>query len=192
MDRWLEAYFRLRGQAYYLGLLSAAAKHGSSQQAVQVVQVITEKPMRPITLSRVRLEFHVKVGLHRTPLAEIRGLPAALAISSAAATALDLTTFSKSVGGMARAVEVIAGLLPAIDAAGLRQALAVEPMVTAKQRMGYIFDILGAETLANIVHQSLPRRTVRIPLQPAHPATGSPLSTRWNVVDNLGLKEQRA
>lgn len=36
---WLGAYFRLREQPYYLGLLSAAAMHGSSQQAVQVTQV---------------------------------------------------------------------------------------------------------------------------------------------------------
>ena len=191
VDSWLGAYFRLRGQPYYLGLLSAAAKHGSSRQAVQIIQVITEQPMRPMKLGRARLEFHVKTGLSHTPLAEFHGLRAHLAISSAAATAPDLTTFSQSAGGMSRVADVIAGMLPAIAATDLRHALAAEPRVTAKQRLGYLLDTLGAKTLATIVHKMLPRRTTRILLESSSQDTALHLSTRWNVVDNVGLEGQR-
>lgn len=187
IETWLGDYFRLRGQAYYLGLLSAAAKYGSSQQAVQVIQVITGRPMPPMVLGRMRIEFHVKAGLERTPLTEIRGLAAPLAVSSAAATALDLVAFNQSAGGIERVVEVISGLLPNVNATGLGLALAAESRVSVKQRMGYILEGLGATRLAENVRRSLPARTARVLLQPAGPASSAPPAPPWNVVDNLGI-----
>jgi hypothetical protein len=73
MDSWLGDYFRLREQPYYLGLLSAAAMHGSSHQAVQVTQVMTLPPMRPMQVGRLLIQFHVKASLERTPLTELGG-----------------------------------------------------------------------------------------------------------------------
>jgi hypothetical protein len=181
-------YFRLREQPYYLGLLSAAAMHGSSQQAVQVTQVMTLLPVRPMQVGRLRIEFHVKASLERTPLTELRGLAAPLAVSSPEATALDLVVFNQSIGGTERAAEVISGLLPTMSAAGLRQALLAESRVAVKQRLGYIFEILGATKLANIVEASLPARTMRILLQLATPSTGASAIAPWGVVDNIELK----
>ena len=188
MDSWLGDYFRLREQPYYLGLLSAAAMHGSSQQAVQVTQVMTLLPVRPMQVGRLRIEFHVKASLERTPLTELGGLAAPLAVSSPEATALDLVAFNQSIGGTERAAEVILGLLPTMSAAGLRQALVAESKVTVKQRLGYIFEILGATKLASVVEASLPARTMRILLQLAAPSTSASVIAPWGVVDNIELK----
>ena len=191
IDQWLGAYFRLRGEPYYIGLLSAAALHGSSQQAVLVTQVITSCSMRPIELGRVRIEGHVKAGVGATPLTELR-LASPMAVSSPEATALDLVAFNASVGGIVRAAQVIFGLLPAMDIAGLKKALAAETTTTTKQRLGYILETIGASKLARIVAANLPERTARILLQPWAVSTkdrpGAVLP--WNVMDNINLSKE--
>lgn len=185
---WLGDYFRLRQQPYYVGLLSAAAMHGSAQQAVQITQVMTTKPTRAFDLGHVHLEFHVKQRLLDTPLAQIKGLAAPLAVSSPEATALDLMTFQQSIGGVARAAEVIAGLLPAMTAEGWRRALPFENTAT-KQRTGYVLEILGALKYAKIIEASLPAKLRQISLQSATPSLGTGWQTTWQVEDNLRLKE---
>src|SRR5713226_1579467 len=106
---WLDEYFRAQDQLYYVGLLSAAALHGSSNQPLQVTQVLLRRPRRPIAVGKIHLEFYVKSKLEFTPLTEIPGLPAPLAVSSPEATALDLIAFSHRLGGIERALEVIQG-----------------------------------------------------------------------------------
>lgn len=185
---WLGDYYRLRQQPYYVGLLSAAAMHGSAQQAVQITQVITTVPTRALDLGHVHIEFHVKRRLADTPLAQIKGLAAPLAVSSPEATALDLMSFQQSVGGVARASDVIAGLLQAMTAEGWRRALPLEN-TAVKQRMGYVLEVLGANKYAKLVEASLPAKLRRVPLQSATPSLGTGWQAPWQVEDNIRLKE---
>ena len=48
------------GLPYYVGLLTAASIHGASAQAVQVVQVVTSRPRRPVRSGRLVIEFVVR------------------------------------------------------------------------------------------------------------------------------------
>lgn len=189
---WLDAYLRYREQPYYLGLLSAAALHGSSHQAVQVTQVLTSRPTRPCDVGRLHVDFYVKSSLEQTPLTELSGLPAPLAVSTPEATALDLVAFNQRIGGISRAGEVILGMKPMLTVAGLRKALVAEPQTAVKQRLGYVLDLLGMNQLAKVVEKSLPARLAPTLLQsqgkaaaPSTPPTQ--VVGRWNVVDNLGL-----
>jgi hypothetical protein len=115
-----------------------------------------------------------------------------MAVSSPEATALDLVAFNASVGGIVRAAQVIFGLLPAMDIAGLKKALAAETTTTTKQRLGYILETIGASKLARIVAANLPERTARILLQPWAVSTkdrpGAVLP--WNVMDNINLSKE--
>lgn len=185
---WLGDYCRLRQQPYYVGLLSAAAMHGSAQQAVQITQVMTTVPTRSLTLGHVHIEFHVKQRLADTPLSQIKGLAAPLAVSSPEATALDLISFQQSVGGVARATEVIAGLLPAMTAEGWRRAIPFEN-TAVKQRMGYVLEVIGAQKYAKIIEASLPEKLRQVPLQSAAPSPGTGGQMPWLVEDNINLKE---
>jgi hypothetical protein len=162
--------------------------HGSAQQAVQITQVMTTLPTREFSLGYVRIEFHVKQGLADTPLAQLKGLAAPLAVSSPEATALDVLSFQQSVGGLARAVEVIAGLLPAMTVAGWQQALPLES-TAVKQRMGYMLEVLGAKKYAKLIQASLPARLRQVPLQIATPSLGTGWQGPWQVEDNIRLKE---
>lgn len=190
---WLDAYFHLRGEAYYLGLLSAAALHGSSRQAVQVTQILVTRPLRPVDIGRLHLDFYVKAALTKTPLSRLPGLPAPLAVSTPEATALDLVAYSHRIGGVSRATQVIADLKTAMTVAGLRQALTAETQTSVKQRLGYVLQSLGWERMAAEVQKGLPARLAVVPLQ-THAPAGKPAGNvcrPWMVLDNIGLGSGR-
>jgi hypothetical protein len=188
---WLDEYFRAQGLRYYVGLLSAAALHGSSAQAVQVTQVLLRRPRRPIAVGKIHLDFYVKSKLESTPLTEIPGLPAPLAVSSPEATALDLIAFSHRLGGIERALEVIQGLADAMTGTGMRSALRSGVPVTVLQRIGYVFEKLKFDSLADIVHRALPRRFPPALLQAHGQRAAGPAREPWAIIDNVQLRRSR-
>lgn len=190
---WLDAYFRLRGQPYYVGLLSAAALYGSSSQALQVTQVLTTKAMRPMKLGRLHVEFYVKKHLRQTPLSALAGMPAPLAVSSPEATVLDLIAFSDRIGGIRRVTEVIADMKGVIGLVGLRTALSAETQTSIKQRLGYVLSVLGLDRMSEEVRRSLPKRLAVAPLQTKAPIAhrANDASQPWMVLDNVGLESER-
>lgn len=188
---WLDAYLRAQGQLYYVGLLSAAALHGSSHQAVQVTQVLLRRPRRPIAVGKIHLDFYVKSKLELTPLTEIPGLPAPLAVSSPEATALDLIAFSHRLGGIERALEVIKGLEGAMTVRGMQSAIRAGVPVTVLQRIGYVFEMLRFDSLVNVVQRALPKRFPPALLQ-THGQRAEGLSREpWSIVNNLQFRRRR-
>jgi predicted transcriptional regulator of viral defense system len=187
VDFWLADYCRVHDKPYYVGLLSAAALHGSAKQAVQLTQVMTSSATRAFSVGNVHVEFHVKQHLLGTPLTPIRGLASPLAVSSPEATALDLIAFQHCVGGIARATEVITGLLPVMTNEGWHRALK-NASPTVRQRTGYVLKTLGARRFATAVQITLPSKLRPVVLQNAMPTRGTELEQPWQVIDNVGLK----
>lgn len=187
VDFWFADYCRVHEKPYYVGLLSAAMLHGSAQQAVQRTQVMTTLPTRALIIGDVHIEFHVKQRLAFTPLTQVRGLASPLAVSSPEATALDLIAFQHCIGGIARATEVITGLLPVMTNEGWHRALKYAPL-TARQRTGYVLETLGAQRFANIIQITLPSKLRPILLQNAMRTEGTDSAQPWQVTDNVGLK----
>jgi hypothetical protein len=64
---WLQDYFNWLGRPYYLALQSAASVYGSNPQALQVNQIMTDRPCRVIQLGRIQVRFFVKRWLKQTP-----------------------------------------------------------------------------------------------------------------------------
>jgi len=190
---WLDSYLRLRSRPYYVGLLSAAALHGSSSQAVQVTHILTTEPTRPMDVGRLHVDFYVKKHLRNTPLSLLAGMPAPLAVSSPEATVLDLIAFSDRIGGIRRVTEVIAELKGVISRVGLRAALCAEPQISIKQRLGYVLTILGLDRMAEEVRRSLPKRLAVVALQSQAPVAQCASDARqpWMVLDNVGLEDER-
>jgi len=193
---WLDAYFRVRNEPYYVGLLSAAALHGYSAQAVQVTQVLVTRSARAIVLGRVGLHFFVKKDVAATPRIELPGLLAPLAVSTPEATALDLIAFQSRLGGIERVTEVIAGLLPRMTISGLKSALRAEPALAVRQRLGYVLEVLGRERLAATVRASLTGRLTPVRLKPegrsGAPPRSPDLKEPWAVYDNVALARGRS
>jgi hypothetical protein len=182
---WLDDYFRWLGQPYYLALLSAASAHGSNPQALQVTQVMTDKPLRPINIGRMRLRFFVKGGMERTPTQQPEGGVAPLLISTPEATTYDLIRYATSIGGIERAAETIRPLLPLLRPGELKHALDTGNESAVAQRMGFILDACGSKSLAKVVRDWLPGEIQPVMLASERGKHGNfPLIQRWQVLNN--------
>lgn len=100
---WLQDYFDWLGRPYYLALQSAASAHGSNPQALQMTQVMTDRPCRPLQVGRIQVRFFVKRGIERTPTQQPSGAVAPLRVSTPEATAYDLIRYADRIGGIERA-----------------------------------------------------------------------------------------
>lgn len=155
---WLDAYFQSIGQPYYVGLLTAAAEYGSSHQAVQVIQVLTNSPLRELKVGRVRVHFFVKKTAAEFPVSDLPAAYAPLKLSTPEVTALDLVRYAHRIGGAGRAVGVIRDLLPRFSKKGFRAALATELEVSNLQRLGFILEELKRPDLSELVRAKLPSK----------------------------------
>src|SRR5436190_2318756 len=93
---WLQHYFDWLGRPYYLALQSAASAFGSNPQALQVTQVMTDRPCRAIKVGRIQVKFFVKRGIDRTPTQQPAGGVAPLLVSTPEATAFDLIRYRRA------------------------------------------------------------------------------------------------
>jgi len=152
---WLDTYFRWLGRPYYLALQSAAAEYGSMPQAIQVVQVMTDRPRRELTLERIRLQFFVKKRIDVTPVESVRNAYAALTVSTREATCLDLIRYAPRIGGMERAAETIEPLLPHLDKRKILRALVAEADPKIARHLEQVLGELGHATLASAVRRHL-------------------------------------
>lgn len=185
---WLHDYMSRRSPHYYVGLLSAAALHGSSNQVPLATQVIVPHPLKAFELGRVRVEFAVKRRADRTPLSILSALPAPMNVSSPAATLLDLVAFSRRVGGIARVLEIAEGLKPKLTPHDLREALLAGVSIPVMQRTGYLLEHLEYASLVSVVERFLPSTRAWIPLQTGARAHHGLRIERWHLLDNVGLE----
>jgi hypothetical protein len=182
---WLDTYFQGLNQPYYLGLLSAAETYGSAHQAVQVIQVMTDRPMRELNLGRIRVRFYVKARVAETPVRYLSGAHSPLAVSTPEATSLDLLRYAHNIGGINRAAQAIQGMLPAFTKAALRQALENGAELAAIQRLGYILEKLERPAFCSLIESHLPKKlnlTLLEKRRTSSPADDPfPISRRWFV-----------
>jgi hypothetical protein len=182
---WLQDYFNWLGRPYYLALQSAASVFGSNPQALQVTQVMTDKPFRPIKVGRTQLRFFVKRGIERTPTQQPEGAVAPLLVSTPEATANDLIRYATSIGGIERAAETIRPLLPMLRANELKRVLNGENEPTVAQRLGFVIEACGNKSLAKVVRDWLPDELTPVALAPVKGKRDSlPLVKRWQVLNN--------
>jgi hypothetical protein len=185
VDWWLGDYFRWLKRPYYVALQSAAGTYGSNPQAIQVIQVMTDLPRRPLTVGQLRVTFFVKRKLKNTPIQQVTNAFAPTCVSTPAATVFDLIRYAPRIGGIGRAIETLRPLLALITPSELRAVLAAENQTATAQRMGYVLEKAGQPQLAKVVDHWLPDRRPTIPLTVASaggPRSQAPLP--WRVIDN--------
>jgi len=182
---WLQDYFNWLERPYYLALQSAAGTFGSNPQALQVTQVMTDKPLRPITIGRIQVRFFVKRGIERTPTQQPAGAVAPLLISTPEATAYDLVRYATSIGGIERAAETIRPLLPLLRVRELTRVLNAENEPGVAQRLGFVIEACGDKSLAKVIRNWLPDQLTQVALVPGKEKRDNlPLIKRWQVINN--------
>jgi hypothetical protein len=182
---WLHDYFGWLGQPYYLALQSAAGSFSSTPQALQVTQVMTRIPRRTIEIGRIRVQFFVKRTVEQTPTQPLANAFAPLQVSTPEATAFDLIRYAARIGGIGRAAETIAPLLPLMRPVELRRVLKIENEPTTAQRLGFVLEKLGATRWARVVQEWLPSNPGLVPLVPGLRGD-APEIKRWRILNNAG------
>ena len=182
---WVQDYFDWLGRPYYLALQSAASCYGSNPQALQVTQVMTDRPRRPIHVGRIQVRFFVKRGIERTPTQQPVGAVAPLLVSTPEATAYDLIRYATSIGGIERAAETIRPLLSLLNPRELKRVLDAENESAIAQRLGFVIEASGNKPLAKTVRDWLSNELTPVTLSPTRSKRDSlPLVKRWQVLNN--------
>ena len=130
-------------------------------------QVMLSKVHPPLTPGRLRVVFYAKKQLATTPTEIVRNDVVPWRVSTRPATLLDLLRHQTVVGGLETVARVTRDLSSAIDRVGLVTALDALDQAPAGQRLGFVFQCLGYDTLANHVFKWMARRrhAVRQPLE---------------------------
>lgn len=151
---------------YYVGLRSAAEWMGATHHAVQTLQVVVGRQLRPFAIGRERLRFFEKRTAAVTPTLLVPGQAAPLRMSTPGATALDLVRFMVASGGINAVAGVLAQIADRCSAEDLRIALDAAGDTPSAQRLGWLLALLGHRRLAATVAAWLkPRHSRMVPLE---------------------------
>ena len=171
---YIDALMRREGQAYYVGLLKAAELHGATHQAVMEFQVVTAKRLPRIRAGRSLIVFYFRKDMEAVSggIEERKTDTGTMKMSSAALTALDLLRYPQASGGIDTVAAVLSDFGQKIDPEQLAALSAVveRPVV---QRLGYLLDHLGHDSLTGPMLESLRAR-------------GSP---PWTELDRRGAQD---
>jgi len=101
-------------------------------------------------------------------------------------TALDLVRYSRQIGGLDAVLTVLAELAETLQPKPLAAAAEREEEAAQVQRLGWLLDHLGHNTLADALHAILPRSKPlpRAILDPGSPRSGQITGNRWRILEN--------
>jgi hypothetical protein len=148
-----------------------------------MTQVMTKIPRRALEIGRIRVQFFVKRTVEQTPTQPLANAHAPLLVSTPEATAFDLVQYAARIGGIGRASETIAPLLPLMRPSELRRVLKIENEPATGQRLGFVLETLNATNLAKVVQGWLPSDLVLVPLVPGLRGD-APEIKRWRILNN--------
>ena len=154
---YIDKLMKSLGHKYYVGLLSAAALHGSSHQQPQSFMiVVNSNDVKSKADSNISLRFIAKSQIHEDLLVRKNASYGEVFISNPIMTALDLIQYENRIGGLERAAEVINGLADELKIADSQSELWTSFPIPVVQRFGYILEsILGYAELGDAVYQKI-------------------------------------
>ncbi len=183
-DWFLDDLCRHLGRRYYLGYLSAAARHGSAHQAPQVTQTVVDHKVADREFGTVRLRFYADIRMPQWPVMSAAGPTGSLQVATPETCAFDLAETPDRGGGISNVVTVLRGLT--LDADKLERQAVQRPRAAAR-RLGVLLehaDIgVDLERLAEIAMAD--RNTT--PLDPKSPRVGK-VDRRWHVLLNATIE----
>jgi predicted transcriptional regulator of viral defense system len=136
---------------------------------------------------RLRVVFYAKKQVATTPTESVKNDVVPWRVSTRASTLLDLLRHQTAVGGLETVARVTRDLSSAIDRGALVTALEALDQAPAGQRLGFVFQCLGYDALANHVFKWVARRrhAVRQPLELGVPTREqTTIDRRWNISFN--------
>lgn len=176
------------GHEYYIGLLSAAALYGATEQQPMKLQVITNKQIKDIDLERSSIEFYMSKHSAVAAKTTMKVATGYVNVSTKEQTIVDLVKFYKVSGYLSNVALVIKVLAAECNTDLFAQVIKNEPNKTILQRLGYILEYMSLHKLARVVENSLSERKIEyILLRPDYYIKEGQKSARWKVITNDSL-----
>jgi len=186
---YIDPTMRALERPYYVGLLSAAALHGAGHQQPQELQVVTDRPLRPVTVGMSRIRWLTKRDAAATPARDVNTPTGTMRVSTPEATALDLVRYLRRVGGLSHIATVLAELADAIDAGQLATTAGAAADLATAQRLGYLLEAAGRrDVTAPLAAWVASQPSWPVALDPGKPDRGAPRAQPWNVAVNAAVE----
>jgi predicted transcriptional regulator of viral defense system len=184
---FIDELMKFYQQAYYVGLLSAAALYGAAHQQPQVFQVITNKHLRPVQAGRSFIEFFTKQKILENYSQSMKTPTGYMQVSWPEITALDLVRYAKASGHLNNVTTVLSELQENFNMQRFKQIIETKDFALPEiQRLGYLLELSHAnneiiELLQQWIQAQKPRA---IPLRPDMPYEKSQLNLNWQLYIN--------
>ena len=178
------------GRPYYVALLSAAAIHGAAHQQPQEFQVITDQSIRTIHVNELRIKFFKKGNIDiEKGVSQVKTENGYIDVSEPELTAIDLIRYVRGIGGISRVSTVLSELSEKIEPGKLVDAAQREKNLSYTQRLGFILDFVGFESLTSKLHAWLKeKKPPKTPLEPGQPYKNTDLNAKWQVLENTEIE----
>ena len=192
-DLFIDALMKFLGRKYYVGLLSAAAIHGSAHQQPQEYYVMTELPtLRPMVKRGLKINYISKKNIKPESIEQRKTAMGYLNISSPALTAVDLIQFEHRIGGLNRAATVLNELVEEMPIEQWSKDFLNGVPNSSVQRLGYLLEnVLENKEHANHLFDlclQLKKKFFRLPLKSTGSKEGSSRNNRWKIVPNIAIE----
>lgn len=146
--RWIDPLMRHLQLDYRVGLLRAAAFHGSPHQAAMVLQLIVPRQIRALEIGRHRLEFIYQSPaafseVNREPwLARLKSESGYAKVSGVELILLDCARYFHRVGGINGLAQIVKDLGGLAEPAGLA-VIAEHYENSCARRLGFLLEHMG-------------------------------------------------
>jgi predicted transcriptional regulator of viral defense system len=172
---------------YYVGLFSAAALHGAGHQQPMEFQIMTQKPaFRSIKNQKLTINFFTKSEWQQNQIIEKKTEAGYLKVSSPELTAFDLVQYHKRIGGLNRILPILEDLAETMKPSLLSKTAKTQKK-TNIQRLGFLLDTIGSESLAGSLFGLLSENSKETPLSLAHNGKTGAVNEKWKIIKNTEL-----
>ncbi|HOX45939.1 MAG TPA: type IV toxin-antitoxin system AbiEi family antitoxin [Myxococcota bacterium] len=189
-EQFVDQLMKVWEEPYYLGLLSAAERHGAAHQRPQACQVMVRKNREALGCREVRIEFIARGDLEKMPVSRVNTLRGVVRCATPEVTALELVGYPNHAGGLSNVATVVAELAENLDAGKLLEAARLSP-ISWSQRLGYLLDRVGQEDLAKGLAPFVEERARSYtPLRRAAAVAPAKRSARWKLIINAEVEPE--
>lgn len=190
---YIDRLMKFLGRDYYISLLSAAELNGASHQKAMVFHVMVNGgPIRSGIKNGTRLEFTLRQDLPLNFVKQAKTQMGYMNVASAELTALDVVAEEQKIGGLSRAAEILVELSESIIWDETKLPLLGYFSCATIQRLGYLFELIEENHLANQLYHLLKQsgKTIRKSPLKQSVAINNNMATdeRWKIIMNYKIE----
>jgi len=189
---FIDSLMKFIHKPYYVGLLSAAALHGSAHQQPQEFFVVTDTKQIATIKKGLKINYITKKEIPENLLENRKTESGFVKVSSPELTAADIIYYNSRIGGINRAASVINELAEVMKPEKIIPELINTLTVPTIQRLGYLLEVvLEQKILSDKLYkesQKIKKEFFRQPLKAGIEKIGFQKNDRWKIIINTDIE----